>query len=127
MLKTERLEKIEEFVNQHKYVTILELTKKLGVSKATVRRDLLELEQAHKITLARGGVMSKQKGTTFEPPYAEKRSINPLEKQRIAKAACALVKPGDMIMLDSGTTIVEMTEFMFDVKGVSVADRKSVV
>ncbi len=121
MLKTERLEKIEDFVNQNKYVTITELTKKFGVSKATVRRDLLELEEEKKIVLARGGVMSKQKGTTFEPPYAEKQRINNAEKQRIAKAACALVEQGDMIMLDSGTTIFELTEFMFDVKGVSIA------
>ena len=121
MLQKERLDRIEELVNSKKYVTIGELTQALDISKATVRRDLAILGDRKKLIITRGGVMSRAKGTMYELPYFEKQRENIEEKKRIGKMACSFIQEGETIMLDSGTTVYEMTEYMTDFKGICAA------
>lgn len=121
MLKDERLERIEDYINTNRYASLAELTEMLSISKATIRRDLEQLEKQSRICLTRGGAASINKGTLYELPYVEKRNANREEKLRIAKAACQRIRSGETIMIDSGTTGYEMTEFIDDAKGVYVA------
>ncbi len=121
MLKDERLEKIEEYINSNRYASLNELTEMLSISKATIRRDLELLEKENRVVVTRGGATSVSKGTRYELSYQEKRNANREEKIRIARAACSRIQPGETIMLDSGTTSFEMTAFLGDIHGVYAA------
>lgn len=121
MLKDERLEKIEDFVNTNRYASMHELVKLFDISKATIRRDLECLEKAGKVVLTRGGATSVNKGSLDELPYHEKRNANREEKIRIARAAVGRIATGQTVMIDSGTTSFEMAELMDSLSGVIVA------
>ena len=121
MLKDERLERIEEFINLNRYASMSELTEMFSISKATIRRDLELLEKMNRVALTRGGAASINRGTMYELPYVEKRNANREEKTRIARAACGRIRSGETVMLDSGTTTYEMADFIDDAKGVCVA------
>lgn len=121
MLKDERLEKIEDYVNTNRYASMHDLTERFSISRATIRRDLEALEKKGRIILTRGGASSVNKGTSYELPYFEKRGANHDEKVRIARAACRRIQPGETVMIDSGTTSFEMAEFMGEQRDVYVA------
>jgi DeoR family transcriptional regulator of aga operon len=78
----------------------------LGVSAATVRRDLDELARQQMLTRIRGGAVAQ--GVTYDLPLRYKSERHPSEKQRIAAVAAALVKPGQIAGLNGGTTTTEV-------------------
>jgi DeoR/GlpR family transcriptional regulator of sugar metabolism len=121
MLQVERLEKIYEIVKQEKYCSISELAEKFNISKATIRRDLKILEDDNKVKNTRGGAMAENHGTSHEPPYTEKTNINKEEKILLAKGACRLIAEGETIILDSGTTIMEIANTMKQMNDITVA------
>lgn len=104
MLKYERLEKIEKYISENKYVSVSELMEEFRISRATVRRDLLTLESRHAIVCTRGGALME--GTThYELPYQDKEVSNRDEKLRLAAWAVQELKAGDTILIDTGTTL----------------------
>jgi len=121
MLQAERLEKIYELVKQEKYCSITELAEKFDISNATARRDLKMLEDEKKIKSTRGGAMMENHGTSQEPPYSEKADINRAEKTRLAKSACAMMNKGETILLDSGSTLLEVAKQIKQMEGITVA------
>ena len=104
MIQEERLGKITDFVTAHQYANIEELVQLTGVSKATIRRDLIELEEKGKVCFVRGGVSSVGKKILHESVYHVKETENMLEKQRIGERAGKLVNAGDTIFISAGTT-----------------------
>jgi DeoR family transcriptional regulator, aga operon transcriptional repressor len=78
----------------------------LGVSAATVRRDFDELAHQQMLTRIRGGAVAK--GVTYDLPLRYKSERHPSEKQRIAVAAAALLRPGQIAGLNGGTTTTEV-------------------
>jgi len=121
MLQEERLEKIEEMVKQKKFCSVNELCVSFNISKATARRDLKILNDRNKLRLTRGGATDVATGTTHEPPYIVKKNINHEEKVRIADKACSYIKCGETVIIDSGTTALEMAGFLKSMKGITVA------
>lgn len=121
MLREERLERIEEYVNLNRYVSLDDLKERFGISRSTIRRDLDYLIESNRIAATRGGASTVNRGTKFEPSYLEKVKLNFDEKRRIAKAAVDHISPGDTIFLDSGTTATQMTEFISGISEVYVA------
>lgn len=85
-----------------------ELAKRLGVSEATIRRDLA--------LLAQQGLLQRDHGGAFlaegELPYALKLRKNREIKEAIAKKAIELVSEGDTVILDSGTTTLALARLM---------------
>lgn len=120
MLKYERLEKIEEYVNRNKYVTIHELAEVFGMSRATIRRDLEQLGESHRVQLTRGGVISNKKTVAEEPSYTEKVAANRDEKVRIAHAARKLIGSGVTVFMDSGTTTREVGALLGDASNIKL-------
>lgn len=114
MLKYERLERLEEYVNHNQYATIPQLAEAFDISKATIRRDLEELGAAGRVQLTRGGVVSLHGSVSREASYNEKIQTNHEEKTRIAAAAMRLVSPGSTLFVDSGTTTRELVPFLRD-------------
>jgi len=81
-----------------------ELAAKFGVSEMTVRRDLSELARAGKVQRVRGGAL----GVSSEPPFEETMTERIVEKDRIGAAAADLVEEGQTVMIDIGTTTLQL-------------------
>lgn len=84
-----------------------------GVSESTVRRDLKTLEREGQITLLRGGGACLKQGS-YEMPVNSKGIKNVSEKEQIARYAAELVKDGESIYLDSGSTAYRMIPHLKD-------------
>lgn len=111
MLKTKRLDEIKEYVFKHKTVSLDELVDVFGVSKNTVRRDIKLLVEQGEIKKVYGGVAVNHSTLTS---FNDRQVWNQNGKQKIAKMASDYVEDGDIIFVDSGTTTLEMLEFVKD-------------
>lgn len=78
------------------------LAREFGVSHETVRRDLLELEAAGALRRVHGGAVMP--GPKDEAPFAARLRVRRREKQAIARAAAALIQPGQVCFVDAGST-----------------------
>jgi len=107
-LRPERLEHIVQLLNRRGGVRTNELAAELGVSAATVRRDLEELAARGSVDRTHGGAVILRSGTNKEVPYAEKTLRMRAQKERIAQRALDFVPDGATVILDSGTTAVEL-------------------
>ena len=94
-----------------------EAAKELGVSAATVRRDFDELARQQMLTRIRGGAVAQ--GVTYDLPLRYKTERHPSEKQRIAAVAAGLVRPGQVIGLNGGTTTTEVARAQATRSGLS--------
>lgn len=90
-------------INESDYASIRDLAIQIEVSESTVRRDLDELSDGGFIGRVHGGAV-KLASTTFERFHSEKMKIMTEEKRRIALAAAQMVKEGNSVFLDSGST-----------------------
>jgi DeoR family transcriptional regulator of aga operon len=89
-------------------VFVNDLSKQLEVSEVTIRNDLLQLEKKHMLIRARGGAIKANRvGIDYE--LSKKHKLNLEQKQRIGRKAASLIEDGDTIIIDSGTTTMEMT------------------
>ncbi|PLR76684.1 DeoR/GlpR transcriptional regulator [Bacillus sp. V3-13] len=109
MLKTKRIRQIKEYVFEHQTVSLDELVEVFDVSKNTIRRDIQELVDLGEIKKVYGGVAVNH--TTLES-FHERKTRNQHEKELIGKLAAGYVEDGDIIYIDSGTTTLEMVEFL---------------
>lgn len=114
----ERCGKILTAVKSAGRISVGDLIALLGVSPATVRRDLGELVESGALERVRGGVHWPGEGLG-EQPHGRRRSEALVQKRAIARAAASDVPKGASVFLDSGTTCHEL--------GVLLAVRKDVV
>lgn len=110
-MKQSRLDQIMDYLKSHNLVTVDELVAAIATSPATIRRDLIKLDQEGVISRSHGGV-TLNRFVPFQPSTSEKMQRNLPEKQAIAYAAAALVKPGDAVVLDAGTTMLELARHL---------------
>ena len=109
MLPVARHDAIVDLVNGAHTVSTDELVNRLGVSAETVRRDLALLEERGAIRRVHGGAASLlQRVTGEEPPFAERTVIHQDAKARLARVAAGLLQPGQTVVIDIGTTAVEL-------------------
>jgi DeoR/GlpR family transcriptional regulator of sugar metabolism len=87
-------------------LTVTDAARQLGVSQATVRRDLDELAKQQLVTRTRGGAMPGH--VSYDLPLRYKTARRAPEKQRIGRAAAALVAAGAAVALNGGTTTSEV-------------------
>ncbi len=118
-LAPERWEQLRGILGQDRVVRVEELTQQLGVSAATIRRDLGELEKLGELRRVYGGAVSTG-GRLDEPLFDDKTSVAAAEKRRIALAALGFVKPNDTIYLDGGSTVLELARLLKDRSNVTV-------
>ena len=106
MSRHDRHSAILDIVMDEGSVHIDDIITRLGVSAATARRDLDHLADQQLVSRTRGGAIANP--TSTEPPLRYRTSKMADEKTRIAKAAAALVHPGDSVGLNGGTTTTEV-------------------
>lgn len=113
MLKTERQAKILELIRQKSFIHNEDLANDLKVSIVTIRRDLKELDAQKLIKLEHGGATSNSYLDGFsEPQYETKMYVNALQKQAIARRAMDEIQDGDSIIIDSGTTCLNLAKLL---------------
>lgn len=88
-------------------VDVRKLSKLLDVSEVTIRNDLAQLEKKNVLIRARGGAL-KMDPVGVDYHISEKDKINMKAKQLIGASAATFVADGDTIMIDSGTTAMEL-------------------
>ena len=115
----ERQRAIHELLNRDGKVAVEELASRFGVSAPTIRSDLARLEEQGLLRRTHGGAIPASP-TLFEPPYAQRQVMRQEEKRLIAAAAADLVKPGDTILLDAGTTTYEAALVLRDAPKLTV-------
>ncbi|MCD7907921.1 MAG: DeoR/GlpR family DNA-binding transcription regulator [Clostridium sp.] len=110
MLSQQRLYHIMSIVKEQSFVTIKELMDQLNVSKSTVTRDLIELEEQGLISRERGGAVCREVSATLsafnEVPTVNKENLCASAKEAVCGRAVMNVKDGDCVYVDSGTTPV---------------------
>lgn len=108
---TERRDYVMKAVIIDGKVEIEKLSEELEVSPMTIRRDLDQLEEEGRVIRIHGGAVLPQP-IIAETPFSTKESRRNVEKKQIAKKAISLVKEGQTIILDSGTTTLEIARLL---------------
>ena len=115
----QRLESIRNELLKADEVFVEKLAAKFGVSSMTVRRDLEMLESNGEVIRTHGGA-ALAKRLTFEFAFRDKQSKNQQKKNLIAKCASEYVEDGQIIMLDTGTTTLQIARQLSDKKDVTI-------
>jgi len=107
--KTQRQQQLATAVQAAGRVRVAELATSLGVSEMTVRRDLEEMEAGGLLVRVHGGAVSNI-SRSFEPGFAARNVRHVEAKQRIGRAAAALIRDGETLIVDAGTTTLHVAE-----------------
>ena len=110
MLAAQRRQLILQAVRSGRGAGVVELAHRFDVSEMTVRRDLAQLADQGMLTRVHGGAVT----TRDEPPFAEIAVERLDEKERIGRAAAELVRDGQTIMVDIGTTTLQLARHLRD-------------
>ena len=113
MLAESRRRLLLDRIARQGFATLDELVKSLGVSESTIRRDLEALDLAGSVRRTHGGailveVESEARAMPALPPFEDRVSKASAEKRAIGRATAALIDDGDTILLDGGTTTLEV-------------------
>jgi DeoR/GlpR family transcriptional regulator of sugar metabolism len=108
VLAEQRRQLILDAVRTGRGAGVVQLAQQLDVSEMTVRRDLAHLARQRKLTRVRGGAV----GNREEPPFAEIAVERLEEKERVGHAAAALVRDGQAVMIDIGTTTLQLARHL---------------
>lgn len=98
----ERRSRISELIEARERATVRELATHFGVSAVTIRSDLEALARAGGVIRSHGGALRREEAEDM--PLVLKQTLHRGEKVRIAQAAARLIRNGETIILDSGTT-----------------------
>lgn len=119
MRATERKMLIMKKIQNEGTADIAELAHIYNVSTMTIRRDLSKLAEEGLVTLEYGGAVLNS-GTLFEHNMTMKKSEYQQEKLRIAKKCASLIKEGDSVFLDAGTTVCELANLIAARRNITV-------
>ncbi len=103
-------------------LTVSRLARSIGVSEVTIRKTLERLEHKGVLIRSHGGAIP-----AFHPEILVRQSSCLEEKQRIAKAAAALISDGDTVMLNSSTTGVLIARYLLGKRGVRIVTNSTLV
>ena len=111
MITEQRHQLILQLIKEREIVKISELVEATNTSESTIRRDLNILEEENYIKRLHGGA-TLVKNKVEELSYKEKASKSTEQKRKIGEYAASLVKDGECIYLDAGTTTFEMIRYL---------------
>jgi DeoR/GlpR family transcriptional regulator of sugar metabolism len=120
MLARQRQAVILEHVERDGAVRVSELTRILGVSDMTIRRDLDALARRGLLDKVHGGATVRQDASTDEPGFEAKSARELAEKDAIGARAAELIGPGSAIALTAGTTTFALASHLAAVADLTV-------
>lgn len=107
LIPAERRNRIREMVRAQGAVKVSALSQLFEVSEITIRRDLEHLGRDGALERTHGGAVLSQR-MRREPPYTYKDQLQRAEKQAIGRAAATLVEDGDTLLINSGSTTLQV-------------------
>jgi DeoR/GlpR family transcriptional regulator of sugar metabolism len=119
MLASERRARIGTLAARQGVVRTEELSSLFGVSHVTIRNDLDLLAKQGVLIRDRGGAVVNT-NTALTTAFNQRAELNLDEKRRISQAAARMVNPGDTVILDAGTTLMELAKLVMDVSPLTV-------
>mgnify|MGYP000901817974 FL=1 len=105
----ERRSLIAQMVMEKGVVYLTDLVEKFKITETSIRRDLTLLEQAGRLKRIHGGAVGTS-GNIRSDSFIEKMQLHNAAKQRIGKAAAEMIRPRDVLLLDSGTTTLQIVK-----------------
>ena len=108
LLVAERRHRILEILRDQGRATVDDLASRFATSQVTIRTDLATLEAAGALERTHGGALLRREDD--DQPITVKQTRHHAEKVRIAQVAAALIRDGETIILDSGTTTAEIAK-----------------
>lgn len=111
MIADERRRRLVNLVVERGSASVTALAEELGVSSMTVRRDVKRLEEEGRLVSVAGGV-AKPARLSLDATHQVKLGIRPREKAAIARRAAELIRPGDLLYLDAGTTMLALARLL---------------
>ncbi|MFH8041438.1 DeoR/GlpR family DNA-binding transcription regulator [Klebsiella pneumoniae] len=109
MLASQRKQQILQILTEEKQVMSGELSQRFNVSEDSIRRDLRELAAEGKLQRVHGGALPVSAAIA---PIETRKSVQIASKQAVARAAAALIQPGQVVIVDGGTTTAAMIGFL---------------
>lgn len=104
----ERRGRLASVLRREGYVSVADLARRLDVSEATIRRDLVALERENRITRTYGGALSEYDALFM--PFYQRNMQNREKKRTVACLAADELKPGQTVFLDAGSTVYGLAE-----------------
>lgn len=111
MLVEERRQKVLELVSERGFMALSELAETLNTSESTIRRDLDYWGQHGLVRRTHGGAIFRDDAQGL-PALEDRAKREMAEKQLVAEAAAARIQDGDSVLLDGGTTTLEVARFL---------------
>jgi|LFRM01.1.fsa_nt_gb DeoR/GlpR family transcriptional regulator of sugar metabolism len=106
-----RREAIYKIIKNDGMARVIDLSERLNVTGATIRRDLLYLKQQGLIERTHGGAVAVDR-VDREPLFAQKSLLHRSQKDAIAKKAASLIEDYDTIFLNSGSTTLRLFRYI---------------
>ena len=103
----ERRSKIAQMVLENGKVLVASLVDQFQVTETSIRRDLTLLEASGRLKRVHGGAIPIP-GSSRTDSFAEKKELHMKAKERIGKVAAEMIRPKDILLLDSGTTTLQI-------------------
>ncbi|HZZ10842.1 MAG TPA: DeoR/GlpR family DNA-binding transcription regulator [Paraburkholderia sp.] len=116
MWQEDRHQRIRALLSTLERVSTERIMADLGVSRETVRRDLLDLEALGELRRVHGGAIQP----IHEAPIAERAQTRVKSKRAIAKAATALIASGQTLFIDAGTTTAALAEALANLANLTI-------
>lgn len=118
-MENNREQELLKIIEEKKYMSIANLSKKLFVSESTIRRDIASLENKKLIKKTKGGVLAINEQST-ELPLLFKSQINSEKKKHIADLAVDFIGEGQTIFLDSSSTNLYLAKKIKRFKSITI-------
>lgn len=126
LIREERFDQILEKVNDRGYASVSDLSKYVGVSEVTIRRDLIDLENKNLLKKVHGGAKSLKKFFDKNENYQNKMTQNADLKKEVAELASKIIKHKDIIFLGAGATSFFITNYIHE-KEITVVTNSQII
>ncbi|MEI6514702.1 MAG: DeoR/GlpR family DNA-binding transcription regulator [bacterium] len=113
----QRKDFILKYIYRNGHVLVKDLAVEMAISEATVRRDLKIMADAQEVELIYGGATLKRNG---DFAFRSENTRNVEAKRKVGELAAGLIRDGDQIFLDSGTTTFQMAGLLKGKRNLSV-------
>ncbi|MFK2824657.1 DeoR/GlpR family DNA-binding transcription regulator [Bacillus sp. B190/17] len=120
VISEERKRIIVEKIEVKGKVKVAELASEFAVSTETIRRYLEELDKEQKLKKVYGGAVKLAATLLSEPSMFERKIWNVEQKKRIAYKAATFIRDGDVLMIDEGSTTLQLVPYILHYKNLTI-------
>lgn len=114
MIQLERHERIIAYLTQHEVLSVADAVTIFNASPATIRRDFNEMAQQNLVRRVRGGIKIAKPLAGDVLPFALRELRYSQEKEALAESAAGLLRPGEVVIIDGGTTTYFLSHYLPD-------------